>query len=141
MPFVTPQYGPAFPYRVGMLLFDGIQNGQQIYTQPDGIGTPVFPQPPTINPPPNWGTSNWLPAYPFAYVGLFNWGCNHWTNTPEIYTVWDPYSQEQAAFVCCPTCGYVQYIIEPASEWWQEVYMAYQVGIRQPGGGLIPNET
>jgi len=35
----------------------------------------------------------------------------------------------------------VQLIVEPASDWWQEWYSLYPVGIRQPGGGLIPTIT
>lgn len=141
MPLVTPQYGPQFPYRVGMLLFGGIQNGQQIYRQPNGIGTAVVPQPPQTNPPSNWSPSaaQWLPLYPYVYTALFTFGCAHWFNCPEIYTVADPYSGEQAALVTCPICQYIQYIIEPATDWWQEFFMAYPVGVIQPGGGLSPN--
>jgi hypothetical protein len=130
----------VFPYQVGQLYNGGIQNGQQIYTQPGGIGTPVFPQPPRVNPPPNWKNSAWLPSYPYAYIGLLTWGCGHWTNTCEAYTVDDPTTGEQAALLCCPVCSYIGYIIEPAINWWQEFYSVYPVGIRQPGGGLIPNE-
>jgi hypothetical protein len=141
MPLVTPQYGPAFPYQVGMLLFNGVVNGQNIYSQPNGIGTAVVPQPPQVNPPPSWKNSNWLPAYPYAYISLLTWGCGHRTNTAETWTVGDPYSGEQAALLCCPTCGYLGYIIEPAADWWQEFYSIYPVGVVQPGGGLIPNEN
>ena len=74
MPQVTPQYGPAFPYQVGMLLFNGVVNGQQIYTQPGGIGTKVFPQPPQVNPPPNWKRQGGYPRYPYVYIGLLDVG-------------------------------------------------------------------
>jgi hypothetical protein len=141
MPQMTPQYGPAFPYRVGMLLFDGIQNGQKIYSQPGGIGTPVVPQPPTVNPPLSWKHADWKPAYPYCYNGLLSWGCGHWTNTTEVYQTADPYSGEIAALLTCPVCGYLGYIIEPASDWFQEFYSIFPVGIVQPGGGLIPSIT
>lgn len=122
----------AFPYQVGQLLFNGIVNGQQIYSQPGGIGTPVVPQPPQVNPPPNWKNSNWLPAYPFVYIGLLNFGCGHWTNTTEVYTVDNPDLGERVALCCCPVCGYIQLIVAPASDWWVEFYSLYPVGIRQP---------
>lgn len=131
MPQVTPQYGPAFPYQVGMLLFDGIQNGQQIYTQPGGVGTKVWPQPPTVNPPPSWHHADWKPAYPYCYQGLLSLICGHWVNCAEIYTVYDPYNQCDAALCCCPVCGLIQLIIEPASDWWVEWYSLFPVGVKQ----------
>lgn len=121
-----------------MLLFDGIQNGQKIYSQPGGIGTPVVPQPPQVNPPPNWKNQAY-PSYPYAYIGLYTFGCSHWFNCPEIYTVNDPYSEEVAALIVCPVCGFLAYIIEPAADWWEEFFGPYPVGVVQPGGGLIPN--
>jgi hypothetical protein len=141
MPQVTPQYGPAFPYRVGMLLFDGIQNGQKIYSQPGGIGTPVEPHPPRTSPPSNWRNTFYKPKYPTVFTALLSWGCGHWTNTTEVYQTADPYSGEIAALLTCPVCGYLAYIIEPASDWWQEFFSIYPLGLREPGGGLIPNET
>ena len=141
MPQVTPQYGPSFPYRVGMLLFNGVVNGQKIYSQPNGIGTPVVPQPPQVNPLPNWKNSNWRPSFPVVSIGLLNFLCGHWTNTCEVYTVYDPYNEVQAALCCCPVCSIIQLIIEPADDWWQEFYSLYPLGLRQPGGGLIPNEA
>ena len=140
MPQVTPQYGPAFPYQVGMLLFDGVQNGQKIYSQPDGIGTKVWPQPPTVNPPPSWHHADWKPSYPYCYNGLLSWPCGHWTNTAEKFSVYDPYSDERAALLCCPTCGYLAYIIEPEEDWYQEFFSIYPLGIVQPGGGVLPND-
>jgi len=94
----------VFPYQVGQLLFNGVQNGQQIYTQPGGIGTPVVPQPPAVNPPPNWKNADWLPAYPYVRIGLLNFICGHWCNTCEVYTVYDPVNEVQAALCCCPVC-------------------------------------
>ena len=123
--------GPSFPYVVGQLLFNGVVNGQKIYSQPNGIGTPVVPQPPAVNPPPNWKNSAY-PAYPYAYIGLLSWGCSHFTNTAEIYTVNDPTTDERAALVCCPVCAYLQAIIEPAEEWWSEYFSLWPVGISQP---------
>ncbi len=130
----------TFPYQVGQLYNGGVQNGQQIYTQPGGIGTPVFPQPPQTSPPSNWKNQAYLPSYPFAYISLLTWGCRHRTNTCEVFEVYDPVNEVQAALLCCPVCSYIGDIVEPASNWFQEFYSVYPVGIRQPGGGLIPNE-
>ena len=129
-----------FPFEVGILYNGGYVNGQLIYTQPNGPGTPVFPQPPKVNPPPNW-KNEFYPSYPFAYIGLLTWGCGHWTNTMEKFTVFDPYNDCVAALLCCPVCSYIGYIIEPASDWDREYFSIYPVGIVQPGAGIIPNEN
>jgi hypothetical protein len=134
MPLVTPQYGPGFLFRVGDLY-----NG--VYTQPGGNSTPVFPQPPQVNPPPNWKNAAWLPAYPYVRIGELSWGCLHWTNTCEVYKVFDNYAQENAALLCCPVCSYIGYIIEPYDDWNREWYSIYPVGIVQPGGGVIPQDA
>jgi hypothetical protein len=126
---------------IGTLYNKGLVNGLLVWTQPGGPGSIVQPQPPQVNPPPNWKNSNWLPAFPYTYQGLLNWGCGHWTNTAEIYTEFDDATDQVATLVCCPVCTYVQQIIEPATEWWQEYFSRWPVGIVQPGGGLIPNEN
>lgn len=123
---------PLFPYEVGILLNGGYVNGLLVYTQPNGPGTPVFPQPPQTSPPSNWKNTFYLPVYPFAYIGLLNFGCGHWTNTCEVYTVDDPYTSQRAALLCCPVCSYIQSIIEPAEDWWIEYYSLFPVGIQQP---------
>ena len=128
----------VFPYQVGQLLFDGYVNGQKIYSQPNGIGTPVTPLPPTVNPPPNWKNSNWLPAYPFVYVGLLNFICGHWCNTCEVYTLYDPVTEEQAALCCCPVCSIIQLIVEPASDWYSEFYSLFPRGLFQAGAYPTP---
>lgn len=130
---------PGFPYEVGIMRNGGIVNGLQVFTQPNGPGTPVFPQPPQVNPPPNWKNANWLPAFPYAYVGLLNFICGHWTNTCEVYKVYDPYNSVDAALLCCPVCSMIQLIVEPADNWWQEWFSLFPLGIVQPGGGVIPN--
>jgi hypothetical protein len=139
MPQVTPAYSPSFPYQTGTLLFKGKVNGfgEQIFTQPGGPGTQVFPQPPTVNPQPNWNFQNY-PAYPYAYIGLLNFGCGHWANTCEVYIVADDANNTQAALCCCPVCSFIQLIVEPAEEWWQEWYSLFFQGLVEPGGGIMP---
>ena len=132
---------PLFPFEPGIMYNGGVQNGIQVYTQPNGPGTKVVPQPPQTSPPSNWKNADYKPTYPFVYVALIGFGCGHWCNAPEIFTVDDPYTGERAALCCCPTCSYIQEIIEPAEDWWQTWYSLYPVGLRQPGGGLIPAET
>ena len=131
----------VFPYQVGQLYNGGIQNGQQIYTQPGGIGTPVVPQPPTTSPPSNWKRTYYKPIYPTVFVSLLTWGCGHRTNTCEVFQAFDETTGMEAALLCCPVCSYIGYIVEPAIDWAQMWYSIYPVGIRQPGGGLIPNEN
>ena len=125
---------------IGTLYNTGLVNGLLVWTQPGGPGSIVQPQPPQINPPPTWKNSNWLPAYPYVYIGLLSWPCGHWTNTCEIYQEFDPVNEVEAALLCCPVCSFIVQIVEPASEWYQAFYSLYPLGIRQPGGGLSPNE-
>jgi len=138
MPKVTPQYGPEMPFRVGALYNGGYQNGILVYTQPGGVGSPVVPQPPAVNPPPSWKNSNWLPAFPYCYQGLLTWGCKHLTNTCETYRVYDNYAKMSAALLCCPVCSYIGYIIEPYEDWDREWYSIYPVGIVQPAYNNAP---
>jgi hypothetical protein len=133
MPLVTPQYGPGFLFRVGDLYNGGYQNGLLVYTQPGGNGTPVFPQPPKTSPPSNWKNTNYLPVYPFVRVALLAWPCGHWINEPEIFKVYDNYSQENAALLCCSVCSYIGYIIEPYEDWFLEFYSVYPTGQIQAG--------
>lgn len=132
---------PGFPYEVGIMYNGGYQNGLLVYTQPNGPGTPVFPQPQQTFPPPNWKRTFYKPTYPAAYTALLAWPCGHWINEPEIFQVWDPYTEVQAALLCCSVCSYIGYIIEPAEEWWQAYFQIYPLGITQKGGGLIPNDA
>ncbi len=141
MPQVTPQYGPGMPFRVGALYNGGYQNGLLVYTQPGGVGTPVFPQPPQVNPPPNWKNSNWLPSYPFVQTALLAWPCGHWINEPEVYTVYDEYAAVQAALLCCSVCSYIGYIIEPSSDWYETFYQIYPRGLAQAGAYPTPIEA
>ena len=141
MPQVTPQYGPGMLFQVGALYNGGYQNGLLVYSQPGGVGTPVFPQPPQTSPPQNWRNTFYKPTYPFVYVGLLSWGCKHWTNTCECIKVYDEYTEENAALLCCPVCSYIGYIIEPYDDWEREWFSIYPTGIVEPGAGLIPNLT
>jgi hypothetical protein len=141
MPQVTPQFGPLFPFRVGALYNGGYQNGQLIYRQPGGVGTPVVPLPPQTSPPSNWKHADYKPIYPTVFLAFLAWPCGHWINEPEIFQVYDGYAEVQAALLCCSVCSYIGYIIEPAEDWWQAYFQIYPLGLREPGAGLIPNET
>lgn len=117
-------FGPAFPYEVGILYRGGKINGQQVYTQPGGPGTPVVPLPPQQYP----GHDEGYPQIPFAYFGFLLMGCGHWINSCEVNQVYDPYTGMQAALLCCPICGYIQEIVEPATDWWDKWYSLYALG-------------
>lgn len=95
------------------------------WRQPGGPGTIVLPQAPTIYPPRYEG----YPQSPFAYEGLYSWGCGHWGNSPEVFTEYDPYLELQAAIICCPVCSYIQLIVEPAIDWWESWYGQYSTGL------------
>lgn len=97
-------------FAVGQLYKGGFINGLRVWTQPDGIGTKVFPQFPTRFPAVNIG----YPQVVFSYPSLYVFGCLHSLNCPEIFEVYDPYLDEQMALICCPMCSYIQQIIPHA---------------------------
>jgi hypothetical protein len=78
---------------------------------------------------------------PYVYVGLLFLGCGHRVNAPEVFRQFDPETGVQAALLCCPTCSFIIQIVEPADDWYQIFYQIFNVGLRQPGGGVIPNES
>jgi hypothetical protein len=125
--------------QIGTMLNGGIQNGLRVYSQPNGPNTPVFPLPPTTSPPSSWRNTFYLPVYPTVFTSLLAWPCGHWINEPEVYTVGNPDTGGQAAVLCCSVCSYVQYIIEPASDWWVEFFQIYPLGLRNPGAFPTPN--
>lgn len=113
---------------VGSLYNDGIQNGQVIYTQPGGPGTLVYPQFPQLYPQvPERPQS--FPQTPFVFAALFSFGCGHWANIPEVFKQFNIYTDNQAALCCCPMCGYIQLIVEPADDWWQKFFTLYNTGL------------
>lgn len=64
------------------------------YTQPGGIGTPVFP------------------AQPIGEkIGLWTAGCEHWFNAWYIQSA--TVCGDRSAIITCPVCGYVQQIVTP----------------------------
>lgn len=117
---------PGFP-DLGSLYKKGLVNGLPVWTQPGGSGTLVFPQFPTLYPQVPQG----FPQSPFAYQGLFVFGCGHWANTTEVFEEYDPYTQVRAALCCCPMCSYIQLIVEPADDWWNQFYTLYRVGLNE----------
>ena len=86
---------PGFPYP-GTLYLGLTRNGLPVWSQPGGPGTLVFPQQPQGE-----------------HSALYSFGCGHWFNCPEIFEIWYPYNEVQAALVSCPICSFVQQVIEP----------------------------
>ena len=111
---------------LGTLLNKGLVNGQLVWRQPNGPGTAVVPPAPSIYPPVYEG----YPQSVFAYQGLIVCGCNHWINEIEVVTMWDSVEEVQAALLCCPVCSYIQAIVEPADQWWQQWYQVYNQGLQ-----------
>lgn len=104
---------------------NGLPNGLPVWTQPGGAGTPVSPPAPTLYPIVPQG----YPQAPFCYQGLYVLGCGHWINEPELYTEFDSTTGKQAALCCCPVCSYIQLIVEPADQWWEQWYGLYNTGL------------
>jgi hypothetical protein len=101
-------------WQVGQLYKGGLINGLPVWTQPGGQGTPVFPQPPTQFPTNYMGYAQVVMSYP----ALYQFGCLHFQNCPEIFSVYDPYAGVQVALLCCSQCSYIQEIFSPAETYW-----------------------
>jgi hypothetical protein len=101
LPTVGTLYQPLGDSPVGSL--------PSFWTQPGGPGTIVYPQP--------YDSAKGQIEPPLISVGMYVWGCGHITNLPWIFKAYDDVNNEEAALVCCPVCSFIQYIIEPYSEY------------------------
>ena len=101
----------AHEWVVGELYGGGLVNGQQVWTQAGGIGTPVSPQPQALSPENYMGYQQSVMSYPSLYQA----GCGHFQNTYSIQEVFQPSSGNQVALVLCSQCQFVQEIIDPYS--------------------------
>ena len=99
-------------FQVGQLYKGGLINGLPTWQQPGGQGTQVFPALPTQFP------TNFQGYYqsPMSYPSLYVAGCLHPLNCWEVFSVYDPYAEEQMALICCPMCSYIQQVM-PFSEY------------------------
>ena len=102
----------AHNWVVGELYGGGKQNGQQVWTQPGGVGTLVYPQPQQYSPENYQGYQQSQMSYPALYC----FGCGHYQNCPTVYEVYQPSLNEQVALVCCNQCGFIAQIIAPYSD-------------------------
>lgn len=92
---------------VGSLYFNpSIPN--QIWSQPGGIGTTVYPQA-KDSAPGQFET-------PLTPSGQYIPPCGHAQNALRVWQEYDPESGEQAAIVCCNVCTFVIQIIIPYSD-------------------------
>lgn len=98
-------------FEVGQLYNGGKINGLPVYSQPGGQGTPVVPQAPREFPQVFQGYYQ----VPMTYPSLYQFGCGHYLNCPEVFCVYNPYNEVQEALVCCNQCGYIQQVISPYS--------------------------
>ena len=97
----------AREWLVGELFLGFERNGLPVWTQPGGIGTTVFPQAPTLFPQQFMGYQQ----VPMSYPSLYVWGCGHQTNTAEIFEVFQPSLDDQAALITCPVCSFIAQIM------------------------------
>lgn len=98
---------PANDWAIGALYIPGGPGG--FWTQPDGIGTTVFPQQVQSN-------SNILTIEPFSELtGTYRFACGHSVNMVQVYTDVDYTDGESVALLACPMCSFVQRFIKPAS--------------------------
>ena len=100
---------PANDFAIGAL-YPPPKGIGQIWSQPGGIGTQVFPAQPT-------GNSDILSIEPYsALTGTFMFGCGHSCNM--VYTVReiDVTDNTPVALLLCAQCGFCQRIIKPWSD-------------------------
>lgn len=97
----------AREWLVGELFLGFERNGLPVFTQPGGIGTTVYPQAPTQFPQKFMGYQQVPMSYPSLYVAL----CGHQFNSFEIFEVFQPSLNDQAALICCPICSLIQQIL------------------------------
>lgn len=98
---------PANAWALGALYPPGGLNGVA-WKQPGGPGTQVFPQQQT--------SVDLLSITPFSELtGVMFSGCGHSIDQPLIQTEFDYETNESCALICCPMCGYVNWVVEPAS--------------------------
>ena len=110
---------------LGSLYLGFTRNGLPVWTQPGGIGTPVYPQAPLVYPQVNEGFPQQVMAYEAQLVGF----CGHWFNVPEVFKEYDSSTGKQAAIVCCPVCSGILLIVEPYEDWSSSFFMVYPVGL------------
>jgi hypothetical protein len=103
----------ATQWTVGVLYLGFYRNGQLVWKQPGGPGTEVFPQAPSLFPQVFQGYQQQVMSYPSLYVA----GCGHQFNCYEIFEVLSPADGHQVALVCCPTCSFIQQVIDPYSSY------------------------
>ena len=76
------------------------------FTQPDGVGTQVFPAQVTGGGPISIEPTT-------EQSGFFSYGCSHQVNSPKIFWDVDMSTGEQVVLVTCPLCTYVQRTMTP----------------------------
>lgn len=89
--------------------------GTPLYTQPNGPGTPVVPQP--------YDSAAGQFEPPLLSIGMYSFGCGHFFNCPAVWKEFDVITEKDKALICCPVCTYIQEI---------EDYDTYQDYIQTP---------
>jgi hypothetical protein len=97
----------AHEWQVGELYLGFNRNGLPVWKQPGGIGTPVFPELPTLFPAQFQGYQQAVMSYPSLYV----LGCTHPSNCLEVYQVFQPSLGTQVALIVCGQCSFIQQIL------------------------------
>jgi hypothetical protein len=96
----------AHEWLVGELYLGFNRNGLPVWTQPVPGGL-VYPQLPTEFPAVYQGYQQ----SPMSYPALYYLGCGHPSNCLEVFEVYQPSLNDQAALICCGQCSYIQQIM------------------------------
>ena len=99
----------AKEWHVGELYLGPDRNGLPVWKQPVPGGL-VDPQLPTEFPTQPQG----YPQAPMSYPSLYVLGCGHPSNCLEVFEVFQPSMNGQAALICCGQCSYIAQIMSYA---------------------------
>ncbi len=106
-------------WQVGALYPSGGRSGVA-WTQPGGVGTPIYPQQAT-------GTDYFSP-HPFSELsGTMSAPCGHYMNAPLVQREFDYTTNQSVALICCELCGYVVWTISPFEAALNTVQLPYLV--------------
>lgn len=100
-------------WQLGVMYWGGKVNGQPFFTQPGGPGTEVFPT--------QVKGQQWI-DWPVAGMVINEWmpwvtpGCQHSVSWFSIVHEFDYDTNQSAALLLCPICGYCQRAVEPYEE-------------------------
>lgn len=110
---MDPQVGAIFPR----------DDAYPVPQQPGGVGTAVTNMPQAGVVPQ--GVPEMVAGVPQIPMGLWIFGCGHWTNTIDVRRA--AVGGVPSSIFCCPLCSYVARIVTPADSIMDDANFILQV--------------